>query len=92
MKPDSGKHWKDMAMRWGKGIKAGRVVEDFINMRDLAPTFLELAGLKPNEQMTGKSLVNILRAEKSGWNHSARVFKSAAIFCLSSSVSDVTAG
>jgi N-sulfoglucosamine sulfohydrolase len=56
-----------LAMRWGKGIKPGRVVEDFINMRDLAPTYLELAGLKPHEQMSGQSLVQILRSEKSGW-------------------------
>ena len=34
-----------LAMRWGKGIKPGRVVEDFINVRDFAPTYLELAGL-----------------------------------------------
>jgi arylsulfatase A-like enzyme len=56
-----------LAMRWGKGIQPGRVVEDFINVRDLAPTYLELAGLKPHAQMTGKSLVNILRSAKSGW-------------------------
>ncbi len=56
-----------LAMRWGKGIKAGRVVEDFINVRDFAPTYMELAGQKPHAQMTGKSLVNILRSDKSGW-------------------------
>ncbi len=56
-----------LAMRWGKGIKAGRVVEDFVNVRDLAPTYMELAGLEPHPQMTGKSLVNILRSEASGW-------------------------
>ncbi len=56
-----------LAMRWGKGIKPGRVVEDFINVRDLAPTYLELAGLPKHEQMSGASLVNILRSEKSGW-------------------------
>ena len=56
-----------LAMRWGKGIKPGRVVEDFINVRDFAPTFLELAGEKPHEQMTGKSLVGIIKSEKSGW-------------------------
>lgn len=56
-----------LAMRWGKGIKPGRVVEDFVNVRDLAPTYMELAGLKPPPQMTGRSLVNILRSEKSGW-------------------------
>jgi arylsulfatase A-like enzyme len=56
-----------LAMRWGTGIKPGRMVQDFVNVRDLAPTYLELAGLKPHEQMTGKSLVNVLRDEKSGW-------------------------
>lgn len=56
-----------LAMRWGRGIQPGRVVEDFINVRDFAPTFMELAGLKPHAQMTGKSLVNILRSPKSGW-------------------------
>ncbi len=56
-----------LAMRWGKGIKPGRVVEDFVNVRDLAPTYMELAGLKPHAQMTGKSLAAILRSEKSGY-------------------------
>ena len=56
-----------LAIRWGQGVKPGRVVEDFINVRDFAPTFLELAGLKPHPQMTGRSFVDILRSEKSGW-------------------------
>jgi N-sulfoglucosamine sulfohydrolase len=56
-----------LAMRWGRGIKPGRVVEDIVNVRDLAPTYMELAGLKPHPQMTGRSLVNLLRSEKSGW-------------------------
>ena len=56
-----------LAVRWGQGIKAGRVVEDFVNVRDFAPTFMELAGLALHPQMTGKSLVGILRSEKSGW-------------------------
>jgi len=56
-----------LAMRWGGGIKPGRVVEDFVNVRDLAPTYMELAGLKPHDQMTGRSLAAILRSEKSGW-------------------------
>jgi N-sulfoglucosamine sulfohydrolase len=55
-----------LAMRWGKGIKPGRVVEDFVNMRDLAPTFLELGGAPIHEQITGHSLASILRSEKSG--------------------------
>ncbi len=56
-----------LAMRWGRGIKPGRVVEDFVNVRDFAPTFLELAGVEPHPQMTGKSLVNLIRSGESGW-------------------------
>jgi arylsulfatase A-like enzyme len=56
-----------MAMRWGKGIKPGRLVDDFINMRDLAPTYMELASLAPHAQMTGRSLAQILRSPNSGW-------------------------
>ena len=56
-----------LAMRWPAAIKPGRVIEDFVNVRDLAPTYMELAGLKPHTQMTGRSLAGILRSEKSGW-------------------------
>jgi arylsulfatase A-like enzyme len=55
-----------LAMRWGKVIKPGRVIDDFINVRDFAPTYMELAGLKPHQQMTGRSLAAIVRSPKSG--------------------------
>lgn len=50
----------------GPGIPAGRVVDDFVPLPDLAPTFLELAGREVPEAMSGRSLVPILRSEKSG--------------------------
>ena len=56
-----------LAVRWGAAIKPGRVVEDFINVRDFAPTFLELAGVPIHPQITGRSLVGLLKSEKSGW-------------------------
>lgn len=62
-----------LAIRWGKGIKPGRVVEDFINVRDFAPTWLELAGLPPHKQMTGRSFAGILKSEKSGWVEDRKV-------------------
>ena len=43
-----------------------RVVDDFVSLNDLAPTFLELAGLSVPEEMTAKSLVNILKSDKQG--------------------------
>ena len=54
-----------LAMRWG-GMKGGRVVDDLVSLTDLAPTFLELAGLPIPERMTGRSLVRILQSEQSG--------------------------
>jgi N-sulfoglucosamine sulfohydrolase len=54
------------AARWGKRIKPGRVVSDFITFPDLAPTLLEMAGVPPHPQMTGKSFVKQLLAEGSG--------------------------
>lgn len=56
-----------LAIRWGKGVAPGRIVEDFVNVRDFAPTFLELAGLAVHPQITGRSLANILRSKESGW-------------------------
>jgi N-sulfoglucosamine sulfohydrolase len=54
-----------LAMRWG-GAKGSRVVDDLISLTDLAPTFLELGGVNVPESMTGRSLVGILKSDKSG--------------------------
>jgi uncharacterized sulfatase len=48
------------------GGKPGRVVDDYINLMDLAPTVLEVAGLKPTPEMTGRSALDVLRSESSG--------------------------
>lgn len=61
---DFGTH-VSLAVR-GAGTPSGRVVDDFVNLMDLAPTFLELGGVTPPAVMTGKSFVNVLKAEKSG--------------------------
>jgi len=55
-----------LAVRWGKNIKGGRVVEDFVNLADLAPTFLEAAQLKPTRDMTARSFLSVLRSGKAG--------------------------
>jgi arylsulfatase A-like enzyme len=55
-----------LAVRWPAAVKGGRVVEDFISLCDLAPTFLEAAGLKPTAQVTAKSFLDILTSGKSG--------------------------
>ena len=50
----------------GPGVKGGRVVDDFVNLTDLAPTFLETGSVSIPEVMTGRSLWPILKSEKSG--------------------------
>ena len=55
-----------LIVQWPQQIKAGRVVDDPVNLIDLAPTFLELAGIEVPQQMTGRSLTNLLVSEESG--------------------------
>ncbi|MEM8670053.1 MAG: sulfatase [Planctomycetota bacterium] len=56
-----------LAIRWGKGVEnPGRTVTDFVSTTDLAPTFLEAAGITVPNAMTGRSLVSILKSEKDG--------------------------
>ncbi len=56
-----------LAIRWPDGIKKpGRVVNDFVSLPDLAPTFLDLGGVDTPANMTARSLVNILNSEADG--------------------------
>lgn len=55
-----------LAMRYPPVIAAGRTADDFVSLIDLAPTFLELAGLPIPSEMTGQSLVSILASRDSG--------------------------
>jgi N-sulfoglucosamine sulfohydrolase len=54
-----------LAVMWKNGIKnVGRVVEDYVSFVDLAPTLVDLTGLKWNQtgmqQTVGRSLTDIL--------------------------------
>lgn len=55
-----------LAIRWPGAGKPGRVVEDFVSTTDLAPSFLEAAGVDRLAAMTGRSLLPILKSDKSG--------------------------
>ena len=55
-----------LAVRWGEEIPGGRVVDDFVSLSDLAPTFLEAAGLEPAAEMTASSLLPLLESSASG--------------------------
>ena len=51
-----------LAIRWPNGIvKAGRVFEGLINLSDMAPTFLQAAGVKVPAMMTANSLMGVLK-------------------------------
>jgi N-sulfoglucosamine sulfohydrolase len=48
------------------GAVPGRVVDDLVRIPDLAPTFLELAGVPVPEGLYGRSLLPLLQSGKSG--------------------------
>ncbi|EAZ81337.1 sulfatase family protein [Algoriphagus machipongonensis] len=52
-----------LVIRWPEKIKAGTVINDFVNFVDFAPSFVEAAGLH-QESMSGQSLWPLLAGEK----------------------------
>lgn len=55
-----------LAVRYPATIKGDRVVEDFVNLMDLAPTFLEFGRSQVPQAMTGRSLKPILESGRKG--------------------------
>jgi N-sulfoglucosamine sulfohydrolase len=60
-----------MAAMWSKGINGkGRIVDDYVSFADLAPTFLEVAGVEHPapimQPITGRSLTDVFDSPKSG--------------------------
>jgi len=51
---------------WRDRVTPGRVIEDLCSFIDLAPTFLEVAGLPIHPQIAGRSLTDVLGAQGSG--------------------------
>jgi N-sulfoglucosamine sulfohydrolase len=58
-----------LAIRWGGSIPASRTVDDLVGFTDLTATIYEATGVKPPKEfpIVGKSLLSLLRSEKSGW-------------------------
>ncbi|MBC9888394.1 MAG: sulfatase-like hydrolase/transferase [Opitutae bacterium] len=63
-----------LAARWLGKIKPGRVVSDFINLRELAPTFLKAGQTPVPEGMAERDLMPLFLAEGSGRIDPARTF------------------
>src|SRR4029079_14031621 len=56
---NSGTHQR-LAVSWPKKYPGGKIINSFVNLYDLAPTFLDAAGLKPPATMAGQSLLPLL--------------------------------
>jgi N-sulfoglucosamine sulfohydrolase len=63
---------KGMGGRGNRGN--GRVVDDLISLVDLAPTFLEAAGVAIPAGMNARSFLDVLRSEKSGQVDASRTW------------------
>ena len=63
-----------LAARWPGRIGAGRVVEDFVNLMDLAPTFLQAGQVEQPPDMIACSLMDVLEAPQSGQVDPSRTF------------------
>lgn len=55
-----------LAIRWGKRVPKNRTVTDFVSLTDLAPTFLQAAGVPIPAEMTGGSLMDSLTSKLQG--------------------------
>lgn len=55
-----------LALCWKDVTEGNRIVEDLVSFIDIAPTFLDAAGLDTHPQMSGKSWMDIIKSDKSG--------------------------
>ncbi len=73
-----------LAVRWPARIgRRPRVVDDFVTLADLAPTFLEAVGLEPIAGMSAQSFLYALTAGRDGFvdGNRTRVFASIELHC-----------
>lgn len=68
-----------LVMSWADKIHSGRIVDNPVSLIDMAPTFLDLARIEIPEEMTGRSLKNIILSEQSGTVKNERDFVVSAI-------------
>ncbi len=63
-----------LAVRWGTAQTKPCVVNDFVSLCDLAPTFLTAGQVSVPKQMTGKSLLPQIKANRNGQIDPTRTF------------------
>jgi N-sulfoglucosamine sulfohydrolase len=60
-----------LAIRWGSRLEAGIRIDKFVNLAELGPTFLEIAGLTPPREMTLGSIKNLMFGMPDGQSRDA---------------------
>jgi len=58
------------AVRFPKDFPGGRIVYDLVSFADIAPTILELAGIKIPDNIHGKSICQLFKNENTLWRES----------------------
>jgi len=53
-----------LVIRWGNHLNNGERIDSFVSLMDLAPTILDVTGIKIPSQMEGKSLLPMLKKKK----------------------------
>lgn len=53
-----------LLMRWSNHIQRGTQIDDMVNLMDLAPTFLDAAGVEIPDTMAGHSLIPLVTGKK----------------------------
>jgi len=67
-----------LVILWPNKTGKGLVVDDLVSQIDLAPTFLEAAGLTASGEMTGRSILDLMMAGRSGKLDPSREYVLAA--------------
>jgi len=69
--PYEGSAGVPMIIRWPEslGIRAsrGQVIKDLVELRDILPTFLDIAGVAIPSEMDGMSMMRLIEGKKKGW-------------------------
>lgn len=55
-----------LLVSWPEQVPAGRRIDDFVSLMDIAPTVLQAAGIEPPDHMLAKSFLDVLKSEESG--------------------------
>ncbi len=63
-----------LAISWPARIKSDQITNQMVSMIDLAPTFLELGQAQPIQDITGKSMTDILFPQKTNTLESHRTY------------------